>query len=296
MKILVTGTSGFIGSHLLQAICEEYGSANVLALSTTPKSLCETILYDPRDFSLNSEGLKKIETIDTLLHAGAFTPKSSEDANCLAGCNGNISFTAKLLAHPLANLRRTIYLSTIDVYASCETISESTPTVPISLYGLSKLYCESMMTRYSEQRGVTSHILRIGHVFGPGEEAYQKFLPVAMRRIVKGEKVELWGDGRELRSLIYIDDVVRAIIAALRRPDCASLVNVVGGQALSIRSILDRLIAISGRQVAIVQRETTAKARNYVFDNTRMRTELLAEESDFSESLRAEYLYFKSLE
>lgn len=296
MKILVTGTSGFIGSRLLRAVCEAYGSTNVLALSTTPKTLCETILYDPQGFSISGEDLEKIETANTLLHAGAYTPKSSRDANFLPGCNGNISFTATLLGHPLENLQRILYLSTIDVYAPADLISESTPTLPASLYGLSKLYCEKMISSYAAQRGITTQILRIGHVFGPGEEIYQKFLPVAIRRILRGEDVELWGNGAELRSLIYIDDVISAILAALRRPEAASPVNIVSVRALSIRSILDQLIAISGKQVGITHRESAAKARDYVFDNLRMRTGLLAEETDFHEALRTEYLYFKSLE
>lgn len=296
MKILVTGTSGFIGSRLLRAVCGEYGSANVLALSTTPKSLCETILYDPHDFSVSSEGVEKIETIETMLHAGAYVPKSSRDSNFLPGCNGNISFTAQLLDRPLSNLQRIVYLSTIDVYAPADIISESTPTLPAGLYGWSKLYCENMISCYAGQRGITSQILRIGHVFGPGEEAYQKFLPVSIRRIIRGEDVELWGEGNELRSLIYIDDVIQAILAALRRPESSSPVNIVSGRALSIRSILDQLIAISGTKVGIVHREYAAKARNCVFDNLRMRTDLLAEETDFNEALRTEYLHFKSME
>jgi UDP-glucose 4-epimerase len=296
MKILITGTSGFIGTRLLRAVCEEYGSTNVIALSTTPKSQCETILYDPLDFSISRESLEKIGTAGTLLHAGAYTPKSSRDANFLPGCNGNISFTDKLLSSRLADLQRILYLSTIDVYAPADLISESTPTLPASLYGLSKLYCESMVACYAAQRGITSQILRIGHVFGPGEETYQKFLPVAIRRILRGEDVELWGNGAELRSLIYIDDVISAILAALRRPETASPVNVVSGRALSIRSILDQLIAISGGQGRIVRREAPTKARDYVFDNFRLRTNLLAEETDFNAALRAEYLYFKALE
>lgn len=295
MKILITGTSGFIGSRLLEAVCREYGPNNVVALSSSAKAQCATIIYDPSDFSLIQSETELIQSTEVLIHAGAFTPKSGRDANCLAGCNGNIAFTDKLFKLPFKKLKRILYLSTIDVYAPSELISESTLTMPTTLYGQSKLYCERLADLFAKESNIKCQILRVGHIFGPGEEAYQKFLPKAIRNILKGDRVELWGDGTELRSYLYIDDAIRAILAALCQPDVNETINLVSGRAISIRQMLDQLIQISRKQIQIVQKETGDVQRDLVFDNRRMRTLLLSEETDFLTGLRAEYTHIKSL-
>ena len=296
MNILITGTSGFIGSKLLYALCSEYGAANVTALSSRNSGQCTTIVYDPNDYSVAQEDTALIEATDVLVHAGAFIPKSALDVNSLAGSNGNIDFTAKLLKQPFKNLKRIVYLSTIDVYALSDTISESTPSMPSTLYGFSKLYCERMVTHFAAQSNILAQILRVGHVFGPGEEKYSKFLPTAIRSITRRATVEQWGDGSELRSFIFIDDTIKAIQNAIHLPDDAGTINIVGGHALSIRSILDHLISISGKQVDIIIREAPHFKRNFVFDNSKFKSLLLSEETDFVTGLRAEYEHIINLE
>ena len=132
---------------------------------------------------------------------------------------------------PFKTLNKVIYISSIDVYAPVVPISELSATQPATLYGWSKLYCEQMMSVFATQKKIAVQILRIGHVYGPGEEKYAKFLPKTIRNIVDGKAVELYGDGTELRSYIYLDDVVKAILAAVGLHDNVGVINIVGGVA-----------------------------------------------------------------
>ena len=295
MKLLITGASGFIGTRLVRAACAIYGQKNVMALSSRPGEACDTIVYDGLDLRMKQAELNQLASVDALIHAGAFTPKRGPEANDLQGCNSNISFTEQLLNLPFRKLQTILYLSTLDVYAPADLITESTPTAPETLYGLSKLYCERMVTLFATKANISSQILRIGHVYGPGEEKYAKFLPATIQNIVAGNAVELWGDGAELRSFIYIDDVVSAILAAVGLRDKGGIINVVGGQPISIRRMLDAVIALSGKQVEIVVREFDGAKRNYVFDNTKLKTQLLSQETDFLTGLRAEYAHIEGL-
>lgn len=294
MKILITGASGFIGSRLVRAACTLYGKNSVLALSSRPQTACETIIYDNRDFRIIQSDLVKIEQVEVLIHAGAYTPKSAANSNAIDQCNGNIFFTTQLLQLPLSNLKRIINLSTIDVYTSVDEIDETTPTVPRTLYGMSKLYCERLVAIFAENRRLACQILRVGHVYGPGEEEYAKFLPRAIQNVVSNMPIELWGDGSELRSFIYIDDVVRAILAAITLPPNIGVINVVGGNAISIRQVLDAIIAISDKKVDIEFHESKGVKQDFVFDNAKCRTHLLLRETDFFDGLRAEYKHIEN--
>lgn len=295
MKIIITGTSGFIGMRLLKEARGMYGDS-VTAFSSRQSTGSHIVYRDQADFCLTEKDLAIIEETEVLVHAGAFTPKMSSEANHIADCTSNVTFTQRLLNLPWRNLKKIVFLSTLDVYASIdEPISENTPTTPMSLYGLSKLYCERMVALYACEKGIFSQVLRIGHVYGPGEEKYAKVIPKSIQNIVDGKAVELWGDGRELRSFIYIGDVVTAIINALSLQEEPGVINVVGGNAISIRDLLDMLIEIGGRGTKILRRDLSEPTRDLVFDNKKLKRYLLSEEYDFSEGLRAEFAHIEYL-
>ena len=285
----MTGTSGFIGSRLLQTARAMYGD-NVTAFSSHPSEGNHIVYANRTDFSLAPAELALVEDANVLIHAGAFIPKCGTEANQIKSCNSNIAFTEELLALPWRNLKKIIFLSTVDVYNNFDCpISEATLTVPTTLYGMSKLYCERMMSLHAAERGIAIQVLRIGHVYGPGEEQYVKVIPKAIERIIVGGDVELWGEGEELRSFIYISDVVTAILKAVELQEEPGVINVVGGNVISIRDLLEKLIAIGGRQTKIVQQEFSGTRRDLVFDNTKLKRYLLPEESDFTTGLKMEF-------
>ena len=285
----MTGTSGFIGSRLLKTARAMYGD-NVTAFSSHPSEGNHIVYANRTDFSLAPAELALVVDANVLSHAGAFTPKCGTEANQIKSCNSNIAFTEELLALPWRNLKKIIFLSTLDVYNNLDCpISEATLTVPTTLYGMSKLYCERMMSLHAAERGIAIQVLRIGHVYGPGEEQYVKVIPKAIERIIAGGDVELWGEGEELRSFIYISDVVTAILKAVELQEEPGVINVVGGNVISIRDLLEKLIAIGGRQTKIVQQEFSGTRRDLVFDNTKLKRYLLPEESDFTTGLKMEF-------
>jgi UDP-glucose 4-epimerase len=295
MKMIITGASGFIGSRLLQAGRAIYGQ-DMISFASKPMHGSHIVYSDVNNFSLKREELALVESADVLIHAGAYTPKSGADANQMAGCSSNIKFTEKLLALPWTNLKKIIYLSTLDVYTNVDgPISEDTATAPATLYGLSKLYCERMVSLYADERSLANQVLRIGHVYGPGEEKYVKVLPRTIQSIVAGKNVELWGEGTELRSFIYIDDVVTAILNAVELKENPGVINVVSGNVISIRELLKKLINIGGRDTPIARQEFTGITRDLVFDNSKIKKYLLPNEVDFSMGIEAEFKHIKNL-
>lgn len=294
MTILVTGTSGFIGKRLLRLGTDKYGD-RVVAFRSQAIAGPEIVYRDLRSFDLTPRDYSEIEKVEVLVHAGAFTPKTVGESNQIIGSVNNILFTEQLLGLPWKALRKIVFLSTLDVYAhTTDLVRESTPTIPASLYGLSKLYCERMIEAFAEEGGMSSQILRIGHVYGPGEERYGKVIPRTIQNIVAGKDVELWGDGRELRSFIYVDDVVLAVLNAIDLVTQPGVINVVGGRTICVRDLLELLVALGGRSTNILKRDFSGKARDLVFDNAKLKYYLLGQETDFIQGLQEEFKHIEN--
>ena len=294
MKILLTGGSGFIGSKILNKLISNNSTSDVIALTSKQLNDVKCIIYK----NINDFGLDKdyFNDITHIIHAGAFTPKNTFEANDQSKCLTNIEYTKELLSFNFKKLEAIIHLSTLDVYASTHNrICENSKIDPISLYGASKFFNEKLVKYYADVRGIKHFNLRIGHVYGPGEEKYKKVLPNAIRNVLLNTPIELWGDGSDLKSFIFIDDVVETVINALNTTSDISDINVVSANSISIKDLLTKIIEISGKNLEILQKPSTHKKRDLVFDNTILISNLLKNETDLTEGLKIEYEYMKKL-
>jgi len=291
MKILLTGAGGFVGGHLLQQAIQQFGRENVVALSSRQLADSQCIVIPDHDLSVLDRNV--FNDIDVLIHAGAFTPKNGREANDFRRCGSNISFVESLLDFEFSVLKKVIFTSTLDVYSGADVISEVTPVGPSTLYGASKLYGEKMVEVFARERSIEHVILRLGHIYGPGEEAYQKMLPLTIANVVAGKSVQIFGSGEELRSFIFIDDVVSSILNAVLTALPSSIVNVVGGNSISIRSLVEKIIKLSDKAVDILHQEASTVGRDFVFDNRLLKATLLKSEFDFDRGLALEIEHMK---
>ncbi len=293
--ILITGASGFIGKHLLDALVLKYGSNQVLALTSKPTTACAYLLHNNYEFERDYFVDNGFDDIRIIIHAGAFTPKNTNQSNEISFSNSNILNTQKLLDANLEKLEKIIFLSTIDIYGVDEIISENSIESPVSLYGYSKLYCEKMIEIWSRKNEIKCQILRIGHVYGPGEEEYQKIIPLMMKRVLHNETIQIWGMGNELRSFIFIKDIVASIMNSIALQEDVGVINVVGGRPISINDLVQKIKNLSETELSIEYVQANTTGRNLVFDNFKMLRWLLEQETDFDIGLNAEFIYMKSL-
>lgn len=294
--ILLTGASGFIGTHLLASLQEKYGRENVLALTSKPIVGCNYLLH--HNYTFNADYFADngyADSITTVIHAGAATPKSSATANDRFMANSNINATSVLLDAYLPNLQKFIFLSTLDVYGEDTVITEESPLAPVSLYGLSKLYAERMVAIWASDKNKIVQILRVGHVYGPGEEAYQKIIPVTIKNILQDKQVQIFGTGNEIRSFIYIKDVVEAIIASLELKEFPGPINIVSGNQISILQLVYKLIAISGKNIVPDLLSSNRPGRDFIFSNQKMKQYLLKSETLFDKGILEEWSYMEKI-
>ena len=291
--ILVTGASGFIGKKLITALVNVYGVDHILALTSKPISECQYLLHDNYSFDHDYVIKAGYADVTTLLHAGAFTPKNSAEGNDVVSCTSNINNTIKLLQLELPALEKFVFLSTLDVYGKDAKISEDSPIDPVSLYGHSKLYCEKVIASWAKTNNKIAHLLRVGHIYGPGEEAYQKLIPATMRKLLEGQPLQLWGSGNELRSFLYIDDLVNSILKSLETKADLGVINLVSGKTISVRELIHTLMGISGIDSTVEEVKMTTEGRDLIFDNTKMQKELGLKETSLLQGLTAEWEYMK---
>lgn len=294
--ILLTGASGFIGKHLLAELIQEFGKDHIVALTSTSITEAHYLLHNNYNFDADYFIKSGYGTqIHTIIHAGAYTPKSSKGANDVVKCNSNIITADKLLSADLPKLKKIIYLSTLDVYGPAEVISESSLVQPGSLYGESKLYVEKMITAWANANNANHQILRVGHVYGPGEEAYQKIIPITINKILQDQPLQIWGTGKEIRSFIYIDDIVAAIMNTLKLKMNAGIINLVSSQQITITALVNKLIYLSDKNIKPEVVPTALPGKDFVFDNSKMKELLFSDETPLDEGLLQEWNYMKSL-
>ena len=187
---------------------------------------------------LQNEGISKI---DVLILLGSYTPKSNsaqELERVFDSINNIKSIFDSLIQVPA----KIIFTSTLDVYKNSEDIiNEDSPISPLSFYGASKYFLESYVKSWSESNKVIYQILRLGHIYGPGEEAYKKLIPISIKKIINNETPTLYSDGSDLRSFLYVEDCCRLILKSISLEKSEGPINIVSSKSKSIKEIVSIL-------------------------------------------------------
>ena len=276
--VLVTGATGFIGRRLVAAL-RKIDDLRLLLVSRRDPQQSVRGQWIPGGLEeLTPDTLREIgvDKIDVVFHLGAFIPKSSARANDVEPCyRSNLEGTRRLLESLPASIGGIVFASTVDVYGTAgddTLISEESPIAPPSIYGASKVFGEQMIRGYAEHANIRSAILRIGHVYGPGEEEFAKLIPTVIQRVLSGSPPLLYGTGEESRDFLFVDDAVEAIVRSARASEKhIGPLNVVSGQSTSIRQIVQMIIDLSGCGGTIDQRDIDSVGRSLRFDAGMMR-------------------------
>ena len=247
MKVLVTGGSGFIGSHVVDKLLNK--GINVRVYDPILPTLRNDIEYFQGSIlDANALGFA-MSDIDAVFHLAAVAdvkdvfdyPHYSESINV----RGTINV---LEAARRSNVKRVVYGGTTWVYNEAEGIEvdENTPLhAPTHLYTATKLAGEYYCLTYSKLYGLKTTILRYGIPYGPRARD-EAVIPIFVRKALGGEPLTIAGDGSQFRKFVYVEDLAEGNVMALKSTAVNKIYNLDGREKISIKQIAEAIQKILG--------------------------------------------------
>ncbi len=169
------------------------------------------------------------------------------------------------------------------------------PAAPDSEYGWEKLFSERLYLAYARNHGLTVRIARFHNIFGPdgswndGREKAPAALCRKVALAADGEAIEIWGDGRQTRSFLYVDECLEGVLR-LMRSDCSEPLNIGSEQMLTIEELARLIMDIAGKQLTIRYIPGPLGVRGRTSDNRLIRARLgWAPSGNLRDGLRATY-------
>ncbi|MDD5043535.1 MAG: NAD-dependent epimerase/dehydratase family protein [Patescibacteria group bacterium] len=249
-RVLVTGGAGFVGSHLVDALIKkDFKVVAVDDLSTGKKSnLNPRAKFYKLDISgPKLENVFKKEKPDYVFHYAAQMDVRKSVADPLFDARVNILGGLNVIANAQKyKIKKIIFASSGGaVYGESSLLPtpESAPTNPVCPYGVSKLAAEKYLCYFWKQFGIPYVALRFANIYGPRQRSDGEAGVVAIfiSKILQGEQPIINGDGRQTRDYVYIDDVVKASLVALKKSAAGSY-NIGTGRETDVNKIF-KLIA-----------------------------------------------------
>ena len=254
MQAVVVGASGFIGSHLVDGLLA--AGYRVKALARHLPGLISPEAQAHPELSLvplsMGDGLalqQAVEGADLVFHLASGSLPQSSNRDPQADVQVNLLGALKLLeAARLAQVRRLVMVSsggTVYGVPQQVPIPEDHPTDPTCSYGICKLAIEKYVALYRLLHGLDSVVLRVANPYGERQrlDATQGVVPVFLGKALRGEPLQIWGDGSTVRDFLHISDVVAALLAAADYTGDERLFNVGSGQGLSLNQLVALLEA-----------------------------------------------------
>ena len=268
MKIFVTGGAGFVGSHLVTSLLAQGYDVTILdnlsnckkeKISNLKEKGARFILGDITDYNLIS---KKIVDFDSVIHLAAKISVSDSILFPETTHTVNVTGTLNLLRACVKNkVRNVIAASSAAVYGNQKILpmNETTKTMPISPYGATKLAMEHYLQAFSNCYSMNTISLRFFNIFGKGQSSeYAGVISKFLNQINNNKPLIIYGDGKNTRDFVSVDDVVRSIILAIKKIDSKKGIkyNIATGNSFSINELAKMMVSLSGKKLEVLHKKS----------------------------------------
>jgi len=256
MRVLVAGGAGFVGSHLVELLVERGDDVIVLdnMITGSPRNLAHLA---PGRVSLvrgSAENAADGAAIDRVYHLGSPASPEAYTRHQVATLMANSEGTKRLLDIALRAGARFLLASTSEIYGDPlvhpqpETYwGNVDPIGPRSMYDEGKRFGEALVVAYVRERGADARIVRIFNAYGPRMQLNDGRMPSEfIAAALQGAPLRVHGDGKQTRSLCYVGDTARGLIAAMERGEAGSAYNIGRAEEISVLDFARVVIRESG--------------------------------------------------
>ena len=247
MKVLVTGGSGFIGSHVVDKLRDKGVKVRVYD-GIMPTYREDIEYYQGSILDRNTLGFA-MHGIDAVMHLAAIADVEDVFSEPLKAETINVRGTANVLeAARNSKVRKVIYGSTTWVYSEAESnnVDETTPLhAPSHFYTATKLAGEYYCQSYSKLYDLDVTILRYGIPYGPRARD-GAVIPIFVKKALNGEPLTIAGDGSQFRKFVYVEDLAEGNILAFQSIARNKIYNLDGNERITIKEIAETIQKIVG--------------------------------------------------
>jgi GDP-D-mannose 3', 5'-epimerase len=288
-RILVTGAGGFIGHHLVKRLKQEGHWVRGVDLKTPEYEPSAADEFETLDLRKYENCLQATLDVDRVFNLAADMGGIGYITAYLADISrNNILINAHMLeASKVHDVKRFLFSSSACVYAQSKQKSaavsplaeeDAYPAEPEPGYGWEKLYAEELCNYFNHDYGLETRIVRFHNVYGPlgTYDGGKEKAPAAISRKVAlaadGEDIEIWGDGEQTRSFMYIDDCVEGLLRIMQA-DYKHPLNLGTDRLVTVNELVDIVSGIAGKKLNKrhdVTKPQGVRGRNS--DNNRLRT------------------------
>jgi UDP-glucose 4-epimerase len=271
MRVLVVGSTGFVGHHLVNHLIA--GGFEVTTLDRRIGIHPKPTLSIRHESSLDINSVIAGQDAVVYCRWDGYALRSQGMASGLkANVGAAVEFFEALAKGPDMHL---VFLSSGGaVYGQAKylPIDERHETRPLNPYGLEKLAVESYLYYMARRFGLEHTILRPSSIYGPGQipDRGQGLISTIMGRLQADKHIDILGDGSSIRDYLYIDDLIEAIVKVLRRGSTNSVFNIGSGSGTSILNVVTMIEAVTSKKLVLQYRpDSIINVDANVLDSTR---------------------------
>jgi nucleoside-diphosphate-sugar epimerase len=311
-KILITGAAGFVGANAVHyfsdlgadvtAVVSPYTSQEVLAIQLGNKKNNITIKnVDLLDFKVTNTLLKDFETV---LHFAALDGGSQYKVSHSAEMfSKNMQINLHMLDASAHNrIKIFLYMSSSDIYSASHVPLTEKSSINIidaknvNGYKLSKWTSELALAEYHKQYTTDFVIVRAGNLYGPRDQFNNKermrVIPLMIKNILHGEDIFLRGEGKDLRSFLFIDDFLSICQQLIEKSFYNKPINVASNKPISIKEIAEKLLSLSNSNNSIMFKQTDITPTTRTFNLSLLHKFVQLKETDLLDGLKKTYEFY----
>lgn len=308
MRILVTGGSGFIGSHVIKRLVEDPVVTEVRSLDSNQHTLeshgsgVEPVFGTIEDYGLCREA---VQGVDSVIHLAALASVPASIAAPATTTHVNVVGTFNVLeAAREAGGVHVVAASSSAVYGDHPKPlkHEGLPTEFLSPYAASKGSTEGFCQAYASSYGMKTLAFRFFNVFGPGQPAdhpYAAVIPRFMEAVVNDRPIVVFGDGTQTRDFVSVHTVADALAkSSVRQLGARGPVNLASGSTISLIELIPLIEEIHGRPIRVIYREARPGDVRHSSADVEKFAELIpdVDKIDFNRALNEVYSWFRAHE